>query len=130
MEFLFIIGFVIIIGINFYKNKKATISASSLDLLLNQKRSEITVVSTDAVPSKNITSVIGAVSGKSKTQASTEGEFDLAEKEAMLAIIESAQKLGANAIIDLKATTGSYQQQGSKWQVSQTMYSGTAVVVD
>ncbi|NCQ28421.1 MAG: heavy metal-binding domain-containing protein [Armatimonadetes bacterium] len=127
---LFIIGLVIIIAINAYRSKKAKSSTASLDQVLAQKRGVVTTVSTSSVPGKNITSVIGAVSGKSKTQASTQEEFDLAEKEAMLSIIENAQRLGANAIIDLKATTGTYQQQGSQWQVSQTMYSGTAVCVE
>lgn len=127
---LFFIGLAIIIAINAFRKKKATASVASLDQLLNQKRREVTAVSTASVPGKNIASVIGAVSGKSRTQASTKEEFDLAEKEAMLAVIENAQQLGANAIIDLKATMGSYQQQGSQWQVSQTMYTGTAVVIE
>lgn len=127
---LFLIGFVIIGLIIFFQKKKAIASSASLDQLLDNKRAEIITVSTSSVPGKNIKSVIGAVSGKSKTKASSEHEFDLAEKEAMLAVIENAQRLGANAIIDLKATTGTYQAQGSQWQVSQTMYSGTAVIIE
>ncbi len=120
----------IIIYSNKHREKKAAVTAATIDLQLNQKRREVTTVSTASVPGKNIASVIGAVSGISKTQATTKSEFELAEKEAMLAIIQNAQQLGANAIIDLKATTGSYQQQGSQWQVSQTLYSGTAVIVE
>jgi uncharacterized protein YbjQ (UPF0145 family) len=130
MLYLFI-GVLGLIGfINLYKKNKAVASAVSLDLVLNQKRKEIVVVSTPTVPSKNIKSVIGVVSGKSKTGASSPQEIDLTEKEAMLAIIDSAQGLGANAVVDLKATSSSYQEQGSKWQVTQTMYTGTAVVIE
>lgn len=130
MLYLFIGTLGLIVLINIYKKNKAIASCTTIDLVLNQKRREVVVVSTPTVPSKNIKSVIGAVSGKSKTAASSPEEVDLAEKEALLAIIESAQGLGANAVVDLKATTSSYQQQGSKWQVAQTMYAGTAVVVE
>lgn len=38
-----------------------------------------------------------------------------------------AKSLGANAVIEIKLNTGTYEQQGSKWQVSQAVYNGTAV---
>lgn len=59
--------------------------------------------------------------------ASTDAEFRLAEKEALLDIMNQAINLGANSVIDLKMTTGSYQQQGSQWMVSKATYTGTAV---
>ena len=38
-------------------------------------------------------------------------------------------QMGANALVDLKMTTGSYEQQGSQWMVSKVVYYGTAVKV-
>jgi len=35
--------------------------------------------------------------------------------------------MGANAIVDLRMTTGSYEQQGTKWMVTRVVYNGTAV---
>ena len=64
------------------------------------------------------------------TQASSKQEFELAEKEAMKNLMKSAISMSANAIIDLKLSTGTYQQQGSKWEVSQAVYIGTAIRIN
>ena len=45
-------------------------------------------------------------------------------------MLKNAKNMGANAIIDAKVSTGTYQTQGSQWQVSQAIYTGTAVVID
>lgn len=128
---IFIIAILIlIIGFNAYNKRKNETAIVELEEAIRQKLASITVVSTPEITGKKIRSVIGAVSGKSKTEATSRLEFDRAEKEAMLAIIENAIALGANAIVDLKATTSSYQMQGSKWQTSIAMYTGTAVIVD
>ncbi|MFZ6008061.1 MAG: heavy metal-binding domain-containing protein [Nitrospirota bacterium] len=46
----------------------------------------------------------------------------LAEKEAMLDIMNKAINMGANAIIDLKMTTSTYEQQGLEGMVSSVLY--------
>ena len=69
------------------------------------------------------------MTGISDTQATSKDEFALAEKEAMFNLIGEAKKLGANAIVDMKLNTGTYQQTGSQWQVSQVVYTGTAVQI-
>ena len=97
---------------------------------LEKLRDEIITVSSSEIPGKKIVKVIGVVSGISETQASTKDEFDLAEKEALYNMMLNAKNMGANAVIDIKPTTGSYEQQGSKWQVSQVIYMGTAVIVE
>jgi len=43
--------------------------------------------------------------------------------------MKRALEMDANAIVDLRMTTGSYEQQGSKWMVSRVVYNGTAVMV-
>ncbi len=90
-------------------------------------RQRILVVTSSIIPGKEIKDVLGSVTGVSKVAASTDAEFRLAEKEALLDIMNQAINLGANSVIDLKMTTGSYQQQGSQWMVSKATYTGTAV---
>lgn len=111
------------------RRKKATELASSLRDKLAEKRRTVLVVTSPKIEGKKILQTLGAVTGTSSTQVMSQDEFDLAEKEAMLAIIEEAESLGANAIVGLQQNTGTYEQQGSKWQVSQFAYSGTAVKI-
>lgn len=109
--------------------RRATEKAAELDGVLAELRQQVLVVASSSIPGKEIKRVFGTVTGISQTQAVCKQEFALAEKEAMYQLILEAQKLGANAVIDLKAVMGTYQQQGSQWQVSQTVYNGTAVLI-
>ncbi|HFC53840.1 MAG TPA: hypothetical protein ENJ43_05360 [Gammaproteobacteria bacterium] len=96
------------------RRKKATELASSLRDKLAEKRRTVLVVTSPKIEGKKILQTLGAVTGTSSTQVMSQDEFDLAEKEAMLAIIEEAESLGANAIVGLQQNTGTYEQQGSK----------------
>lgn len=126
----FIFGvFVFILYSVFAGKKKARAKDTKLEATLADLRKDVLIVSSSSIPGREITRVFGNVTGISDTQASTKEEFVLAEKEAMHQLILEARSLGANAIIDLKLSMGSYQQQGSKWQVSQAVYNGTAVYV-
>lgn len=109
--------------------KKTLESSLDIDARLFNKRNDLVVVATASIPHKEITRVLGNVTGTSTTQACTKELFELAEKEARLDLIEKAQLLGANAVVDLKLLSGSYEQDGSIWHLSQTVYGGTAVVV-
>ncbi len=124
---IFVVG-VIIYSI-FMKPKRVKQSGTAIEEKLNQLRREITVVASSAIPGRNIARVFGNVTGISDTQATSKDEFALAEKEAMFNLIGEAKKLGANAIVDMKLNTGTYQQTGSQWQVSQVVYTGTAVQI-
>lgn len=124
---IFIIFAGLIVLITFGRRKKAAIKTKEIDKQIQDLRRRILVVTSSTIPGKEIKDVIGSVAGVSKVEASTDVEFRLAEKEALLDIMNQAINLGANAIIDLKMTTGSYQQQGSQWMVSKVTYSGTAV---
>ena len=124
---IFVVG-VIIYSI-FMKPKRVKQSGTAIEEKLNQLRREITVVASSAIPGRNIARVFGNVTGISDTQATSNDEFALAEKEAMFNLIGEAKKLGANAIVDMKLNTGTYQQTGSQWQVSQVVYTGTAVQI-
>jgi uncharacterized protein YbjQ (UPF0145 family) len=42
-------------------------------------------------------------------------------------MLKHAHDLGANAVIGVSLTTGTYETNGSQWQVSRPVYTGTAV---
>ncbi len=108
---------------NFYNKQEM------LDEKIQNLKNQILVVSSNTIPGKEIKEILGIVRGISDTSASSDAEFKLAEKEALFKIMEESFKLGANAIVDLKSTTGSYQRQGSQWMVSKVIYIGTAVKI-
>ncbi|MBE4575960.1 hypothetical protein BOO36_19480 [Vibrio navarrensis] len=119
--------FVFIIRSQISSKNKAQKSSKNIDEMLNQLRNEVLSVSGSSIPGKEVEEVIGMVRGVSDTQASRKEEFELAEKEALYKMLMEAKSLGANAVIEIKLNTGTYEQQGSKWQVSQAVYNGTAV---
>jgi uncharacterized protein YbjQ (UPF0145 family) len=90
---------------------------------------KVLVVSSGYIPGKEITHVIGHVTGTSRIEASCPEQADAAEREAKLDLMKTAMNMGANAIIDAKMTSSSHQQQGSQWMVSKTYYTGTAVII-
>lgn len=96
---------------------------------LKDLRSKILVVSSSAIPGKEIFQVFGHVTGTSNIEASTPQQADAAERQAMLSLMKNALAMGANAVIDAKLLSSTYQQQGSQWMVSKTYYTGTAVLV-
>lgn len=123
--------FFVVVGIFFlisliFRNRT---SLDELDKEIQELRGSITVVTSSSLPDRNIKGALGNVTGISETAASTDRGFRKAEKEALADIMRQGIQMGANAIVDLKMTTGSYEQQGSKWVVSKVVYYGTAVRV-
>lgn len=102
---------------------------TELDDEIRNLRERIIVVTSTSLPDKAVKSALGNVTGISATSASTDRGFRKAEKEALADVMRQGIQMGANAIVDLKMTTGSYEQQGSKWVVSKVVYYGTAVRV-
>jgi uncharacterized protein YbjQ (UPF0145 family) len=102
---------------------------AELDEDIKNLRERIIVVTSSNLPDRQIKGALGNVTGISETAASTDRGFRKAEKEALADIMRQGIQMGANAIIDLKMTTGSYEQQGSQWMVSKVVYYGTAVKV-
>jgi len=88
----------------------------------------ILVVTSSDIPTKEVKEVLGNVTGISSS-ATTEAGFERAEREAMAEVMRRGLEMGANAIIDLRMTTGSYEQQGAKWMVTRVVYNGTAVKI-
>ena len=67
------------------------------------------------------------VRGVSDTEASSRRDFQLAEQEALLLMLKQAYDMGANAVVGVSLTTGTYEANGSQWQVFRPVYTGTAV---
>lgn len=79
------------------------------------------------LPSEKVKESLGLVRGLSDIEASSRRDFALAEQEALYAMLKEALALGANAVIDARLTTGTYETAGSQWQVARPVYTGTAV---
>lgn len=130
MEGIFIVAVIVLI---FVGNRVARKKAESKITIATQEASElrqkVIVVSAETVPGKEIKQVAGHVIGTSKIEASRPEEAEAAEKEAMVDLMRNAVKMGANAVVGVKMQTSSHEQQGSKWMVSKTYYTGTAVIV-
>jgi uncharacterized protein YbjQ (UPF0145 family) len=93
---------------------------------LKRAQAEVTVF-TYALPSSDVKRTLGLVRGISDTEATTKRDFRLAEQEALLLMLKQAHDMGANAVVGVRLTTGTYEANGSQWQVSRPVYTGTAV---
>ena len=80
-------------------------------------------------PERSIVKTIGFVESMSGIEATSDMDYLLAEREALLALGKQALAMGANAIVGLRKTNTHYDQAGSQWRVSRVTYLGTAVVV-
>lgn len=133
MDYVFWVPFIAIALVVLFgpksRDKKAIATTKTLDGILDTYKSRIIVVTTPTVPGKEIKHVHGAITGNATTQASSDAETNLAEKEALLDLLKKADQIGANAVVDLKLASTSYEQQGSKWMVSKIFYSGTALSI-
>jgi uncharacterized protein YbjQ (UPF0145 family) len=126
---VFLLGAGVLLIFLIYSSRRAREKSVLVESALQSLRNQIVVVTGSTVPGSQITRIIGLVRGVSDTQASSKEEFALAEKEALFNMLSEARKVGASAVIEARLSTGTYQQQGSKWQVSQAVYSGTAVEI-
>jgi hypothetical protein len=79
------------------------------------------------LPADEVKETLGLVRGISDIEASSRLDFQLAEQEALYLMLKQARELGANAVVDARLTTGTYETNGSQWQVSRPVYTGTAV---
>ena len=126
--FIFIVPLFKMISRQRQREIAAETKRSEITEEMNNLKKDILVVSSPDIPGKTIKNVLGLVRGISG-QATTEAEFNKAEVEALRNMINNAVSIGANAIVSVRLTIGSYDQQGSKWQSSQAVYIGTAVVI-
>jgi len=122
--FIFFIIFVSAIISNHASGDSTVVDAS-----LKETRNKVLAVTTEIISGKEIKNVLGAVTGVSTISASTDRQAEVAEKEALLSIMKKTEEMGGNAIIGLRMSSSSFEQQGSKWMMAKVFYSGTAVVI-
>ncbi len=102
---------------------------NQLDSALASIKEQLFLVSTESVPERSIVKTIGFVESMSGIEATSDADYLLAEREALLALGKQALAMRANAIVGLRKTNTHYDQAGSQWRVSRVTYSGTAVVM-
>lgn len=114
------------------RRSKATTNRrlEQLERELASVRNRILLVTTSTVPGGRTVQTLGYVEALSDTEAASDWEFRLAEKEALLALARQAIVMEANAIVGVRKSNAHYDQAGSKWRVSRVTYMGTAVVVE
>lgn len=106
-----------------------TYRLAQLDTELAAIREQVLLVSTETVPRQKIVKTIGFLESISGIEVSSDGDYRIAEKEALLALGQQALSVGANAIVGLRKVHTHYDQAGSQWRVSRVIYSGTAIVM-
>lgn len=101
---------------------------AQLDSELDLIKKQILLVTTDDLPGIGIAKTLGYIEALSPTEAASDWEYRLAEKDALLKLAQKARSIGANAVVGVRKTNAHYDQAGSQWQVSRVMYCGTAVI--
>ena len=118
-----------------YRLKWRTIS---LDKEIQYFQNRVAIATSDAIPGRATEQVLGPVTGTSQIPASNDDERKLSEREAMHRLIKQALQMGANAVLDLKMVTESYQHTDPKkllvfpavtFTATKVIYAGTAVKV-
>ncbi|HWQ70581.1 MAG TPA: hypothetical protein VN494_11645 [Patescibacteria group bacterium] len=110
----------------------------ALDKEIQYFQNRVAVATSDAIPGRATEQVLGPATGTSRIPASNDEERKLAEREAMHSLIKQALQMGANAILDLKMATESYEYTDPKkllvlpavtFTATKVTYAGTAVKV-
>lgn len=79
------------------------------------------------VPGRNIKQSFGMIRA---TTAEISGSYKSEEELITVALCKEAEKLGANAIINFRYETGSYQKNGAGWVTSYLIAYGDAVTLE
>ncbi len=114
-----------------WNRKSKTTAAPRLAQLeheLDSIRNRILLVTIDNVPGQRIVKTIGYVEALSETEAASDWEYRIAEKDALLRLAQKALGIGANSVVGVRKINAHYDQAGSQWRVSRVAYCGTAVV--
>jgi uncharacterized protein YbjQ (UPF0145 family) len=110
----------------------------SLDKEIQYFQNQVAIVTSNAIPGRATEQVLGPVTGISRIPASNDEERKLAEREAMHTLIKQALQMGANAVVDLKMATDSYEHTDPKkflvlpavkFTATKVTYAGTGVKV-
>ena len=98
--------------------------------LIGQLREKVLVVTVGDIEGRETRQVLGAVTGRSPLEASSHLEQEVAEQEALAALMVNALNMGANAVVDLRLSNSTHEQTYTKWMVTMTCYIGTAVDIN
>ena len=79
-----------------------------------------------SLPGYDVVESLGIVEYVIKNVA---GDITKRETSVFQKLLETAKKSGANAVVNARIMTGSYEAQGPKWQVTYVIAYGDAVVV-
>src|SRR5574337_728078 len=118
-----------------YRLKWRTIA---LDKEIQYFQNRVATSTADVIPGRATEQVLGPVTGHSRMPASNDQERKLAEREAMHGVIKEAIRMGANAVLDLKMVTDSYEHTDPKrflvfpavkFTATKVTYAGTAAKV-
>jgi uncharacterized protein YbjQ (UPF0145 family) len=80
----------------------------------------------DNVPGRTIEKSMGLVQFTKKGIA---GDVPKEIDGIFHSLVQTARESGANAVVNVRVTTGSYQQQGSQWEVTYIVAYGDAVIL-
>ena len=131
--FVPLFGLLLIVVVMFRWSRRCKARTSrrldELERELATLRSHILLVTTSAVPGVRTVKTLGYVEVLSDTEAASDGEYRLAEKQALLGLARQGLAMGANAIVGVRKSNAHYDQAGSKWRVSRVTYMGTAAIV-
>lgn len=131
--FLPLFGLLLIVVVMFRWNRRAKATTNrrldQVERELATVRSQILLVTTGGVSDGRTMKTLGYVEALSDTEATSDWEYRLAEKQALLSLARQGLAMGANAIVGVSKSHAHYDQAGSKWRVSRVAYLGTAVVV-
>lgn len=78
------------------------------------------------IPGKEIVRSLGVIEYTKKGIA---GNAPKLSSGIFQSLLVAAQEKGANAVVNVKLMSGSYQAQGSQWQVTYVIAYGDAVIV-
>lgn len=81
---------------------------------------------TETVPGRTISKSFGLVE---VTQKGIAGDVPKQSESIFKGLLSVATALGANAVVNVRLVTGSYEQQASKWQVTYVIAYGDAVIL-
>ena len=116
-----------------WNRRSKTKTQRQLDQLeheLELVRNQILLVSTDDVSGGKVVKTFGYVEALSETEAASDWEYRIAEKDALLKLAQKALSIGANAVVGVRKINAHYDQAGSKWRVSRVTYCGTAITIE
>jgi uncharacterized protein YbjQ (UPF0145 family) len=106
----------------------ASVPNPTIDEMLDAVQTEILCVTTQEIAGKTTKEILGIVRGMSQG-AYKDKDFSIAEKEALINMLEAARKTGANAVVATNIASISHEENGSKWHKSRIVYVGTAVKI-